>query len=233
MIHKEHERTLLLFWAFCVLEVYAIWGGWLLRQADAAPAASVPSFTVQGGFVEPEAPILTAIDGRETVTLQHQWLPGKEITVPVAELRLIAPKATQTHVGKCAGNQAARQGNARTRNRAFLPSAPRIACAAFTAYCARKCGRPGLSFGAHAQYSQLRKRGGKLVISRGSTRHIPFYARLKKGDYLFFWKSGSRIGHVEIAVGGGWTVGTSSSAGYVARRRIGNRGFARYSVVRL
>ena len=228
---EEHEKALKVWVVFCILMAWAAFFA-NLQPASSAPAARVPAFTVQGGFVEPEATILTHIDGRETVTLHHQWLPGKQITVPVTELKLIAPKAPQTHVGKCAGARAAKQGALRTRNKVFLRQW-RVACAAFSAFCARPCGRKGLSYVAHTQYQQLRKRGGKLVISKGSTRNIAYHGYLKQGDYLFFWKSGSRIGHVEVAVGGGWTVGTSSSAGYVARRRIANRGFSRYSVVRL
>jgi hypothetical protein len=199
------------------------------KQVDKERAV-VPSFTVGGtDFTEPAAPIVTSIDGKDTITLR---LPRKEVTIPIRELKLVAPKALQTKLGVCAGKHAVIQGNARTRNRAFYRN-PRIACAAFTAYCARKCGRPGLSFGAHAQYSQLRRRGGRLVASKASTRYAPWYPYWRRGDYLFFWKSRNRIGHCEISVGGGWTVGTSSSAGYVARRRTGNRGFARMSVVRL
>lgn len=181
---------------------------------------------------KPEAPILQSINGQETITIRHQWLAGQEMTVPVSELRLVSPNAKQTAIGVCAGKRAARQGNLRTRNRVFLRTW-RVACAAFTGFCVRPCGRPGLSFVAHTQYQQLLKRGGKLVASKASTRYAPFYPYFKKGDYLFFWKSGRRIGHCEVCVGGGWTVGTSSSAGYVARRRVGNRGFRTMSVVRL
>lgn len=232
MIDRDQERVLI---AFGCLAVVVFWLVFILsrRPVEAAPAkATVPSFTVAGGFVEPEAEILTRIDGKDTITLKHQWVPGREVTLPVAELKLVAPKAAQTHVGKCAGSRAARQGDLRTRNRVFLRQW-RVACAAFSAFCARPCGRKGLSYVAHTQYQQLRKRGGKLVISRGSTRNIAYHGFLKRGDYLFFWKSKNRIGHVEVAVGGGWTVGTSSSAGYVARRRIANRGFRTYSVIRL
>lgn len=193
----------------------------------------VPAFTVGGTeFTEPEARVATQIDGKETITLHHLWLPGKEITVPVTELSLVSRNAKQTAIGVCAGKRAERQGNLRTRNKVFLRRW-RVACAAFTGFCCRPCGRPGMSFVAHTQYTQLRKRGAKLVASKVSTRYAPFYPYFKRGDYLFFWKSGSRIGHVEVSMGGGWTVGTSSSAGYVARRRTGNRGFSRMSVVRL
>jgi hypothetical protein len=234
MRDQEHERLWLTFGCLSVLVIWIVYVSCCLpaHSAPAAKVESVPAFTVEGGFVEPEVEIETQINGKETVTLQHQWLPGKEITVPVTELRFVSRAAKQTHIGVCAGKRAARQGDLRTRNRVFLKQW-KVACAAFTAFCCRPCGRSGLSFSAHQQYNQLRKRGGKLVISKGSTRSIAYHNVLRRGDYLFFWKSGSRIGHVEIAMGGGWTVGTSSSAGYVARRRIANRGFRTYSVVRL
>ncbi len=233
MIDRDQER-LLIVWGFSTVVVVAV--VFLLnltgQAAPAARGATVPAFTVLGGFVEPEVPIITRINGKETVTLAHQWLPGKTLTVPVSDLKLITTTAKQTKVGVCAGNQAARQGDLRTRNRVFLRQW-RVACAAFTGFCARRCGRPGLSFVAHTQYTQLRKKGGKLIASKVSTKYAPYYPSFKKGDYLFFWKSGGRIGHCEICVGGGWTVGTSSSMGYVARRRIANRGFRTFSVVRL
>jgi hypothetical protein len=203
------------------------------RREAAADEDSIGVEGFQAGeIVEPPYRILTVIEGKDTITLRHQWLPGKTLEVPVEELKLVAPRARQTKIGVCAGNRAARQGALRTRNRIFLRQW-RVACAAFTGFCCRPCGRPGLSYVAHTQYNQLRKRGARLVASRVSTRYAPFYPYFKKGDYLFFWKSGNRIGHVEVSMGGGWTVGTSSSAGYVARRRTGNRGFRTMSVLRL
>lgn len=193
----------------------------------------IPGFVVgDGEFIEPPVSIATTIDGKDAVLLRHQWLPEKEMEVPVTELKLVSRNAKQTAIGVCAGKRAERQGNLRTRNRAFLRQW-RVACAAFTGFCCRPCGRPGMSYVAHTQYSQLRKRGAKLVASKASTKYAPYYPYFRKGDYLFFWKSSNRIGHVEVSMGGGWTVGTSSSAGYVARRRVGNRGFRTFSVVRL
>ena len=220
--------TVLIVWLYIVLIATVF-------RADAATpmAATVtqPGYAV-GEFREPPMRILTRLQGRETIRLQHLWVPGKSIMVPVEELKLVAPNAKVTNLGKCVGKQAVRQGNARTRNRVFLRQW-RVACAAFTAFCMRHCGRPGGSFAVRTQYAQVRKRGARIIASKVSTKYAPWYPFYRPGDLLFFHKSGGRMGHMEISIGGGWTVGTSSSAGYVARRRVGNRGFTRMSVVRL
>lgn len=192
---------------------------------------TTPGYPV-GEFQEGPQRILKTIDGQDTLLLQRWDDPSKTLEVPVEALRLVAPNAKRTHVGLCAGNKAATIGARGTRNRAFYRN-PRVACAAFTAFCFRHCGRRGLSFSASQQYAQVRKRGGRLVASRVSTRYAPYFKYYQQGDLLFFHKGRGRIGHVEICVANGWTVGTSSSAGRVGRRRIGNRGFSQMSVVRL
>lgn len=204
-------------------------------RAEAAPARpatmTVPGYAV-GEFHEPPQHILTRINGRETIRLKHLWLKGKSIEVPVTELKLVSPTTKTTTFGNCVGNQAVRQGNARTRNRIFLRQW-RVACAAFCAYCQRHCGRTGMSFAVRTQYAQVRKRGARIIASKVSTKYAPYYKWFKKGDLFFFHKAGGLMGHMEICIGGGWTVGTSSSAGYVAKRRVGNRGFKLMSVIRL
>jgi cell wall-associated NlpC family hydrolase len=124
-------------------------------------------------------------------------------------------------------------GRRQPRNRLFYRPNPRIACAAYTAYILRHCGRGGGSYSATAQYGQLRRWGGKLVATKMSTRYTPYFKYLKAGDFIFFHKAGGRIGHVEIYVGNGRVSGTSSSAGRVGIRRMGNRGFRLASVVRI
>lgn len=202
-----------------------------ILETEEDRSISVPGFPV-GKFAEGPQRILTLIDGQDTLLLTRLDDPSITLEVPVAALRLVAPNAKRTGTGLCAGNKAYSIGLKGTRNRAFYKN-PRVACAAFTAFCYRHCGRAGLSFSASQQYAQVRKRGGRLVASRVSTRYAPYFRYYQKGDLLFFHKGGGRIGHVEICVGGGWTVGTSSSAGRVGRRRIGNRGFSLMSVVRM
>ncbi len=222
--------AILLVWLWAHLTTPAHSAGTPTQSAARISRVTEPAYAV-GEFQEPEAEIQTTIDGKETIRLQSQ-VPGlPPIEVPVTALKLVAARAVQTKVGKCAGSKAYQIGQRGTRNRAFYRN-PRVACAAFTAFCFRHCGRRGLSFSATQQYAQVRRRGGKLVAARVSTRYAPYYPYYRRGDLLFFHK-GRRMGHVEISVGGGWTVGTSSSAGRVGRRRVGNRGFARMSVVRM
>ncbi len=185
-----------------------------------------------GEFREPASAIYTSLDGQEVLLLPHLWAPGKTLEAPVVALRLVNPRAPVTARGRCGGRTATSVARKMPRNRRFLPSAPRKACSAFTSYVLRTCGMRGLSFAVNTQYAQVRRRGGKVVASRVSTRYAPYFAFYKPGDLLFFHR-GKRLGHEEIYVGNGLTAGTSSSMLRVAIRRVGNRGFAYMSVVRL
>ncbi len=203
------------------------------RRGEGAPGAAaritLPGYPV-GEFVEPPPRILTILDGRRTVTLQHLLHQWPDITAPVGALRLVNPRAPQTNFGRRVGAIALKLGIQGIRNGRFYRR-PRIACAAFVSYVLRKAGRPGYSFAVNTLYAQVRRKHGILVASRVSTRYTPFYQWYRPGDLLFFHR-GRRLGHVEIYIGGGNTVGTSSSALRLGVRRVGNRGFSQMSVVR-
>lgn len=206
----------------------------LAEGALAAPAAEkkryLPAY-VAGGYVEPVHGILTTLDGRETITLSHLLHQWPDITVPVVELRLVNPGARQTNRGRLVGAIALRLGIQGIPNRRYYYK-PRIACAAFVSYVMRRAGdRRPYSYAVNTFYPQIRRRGGVLVAARVSTRYTPYYRHLKPGDLIFFHR-GRRFGHLEIFVGGGKTVGTSSSALRLGVRAIGNRGFRAMSVVR-
>lgn len=208
---------------------------WLLVRTPAhgaeAQTVTLPGYAV-GEFREPAVTILRAIDGRRVLSLRS-LVPGlPPIEAPVEALRLVQTKAVRTKIGSCCGSHALAVGRKQPRNSLFYRR-PRIACAAYTAYIGRHCGRAGLSYSASAQYAQLRRRGGQLVAAKMSTRYIPYLRYLKSGDFIYFHKGGGRIGHTEIYVGNGLVSGTSSSAGRVGIRRLGNRGFALCSVIRL
>ena len=202
-----------------------------LPEAGEDETITVPGYPV-GEFREPRQRVLKTVEGQEILLLTRLDDPRQTLEVPVAALRLVQPMAKQTKVGVCCGKTARRVGAGRPRNRLFYRN-PRIACAAYTAYILRHCGRPGGSFSASAQYAQLRKRGAKLVATKMSTRYTPYFRYLRAGDFLFFHKRGGRIGHEEIYGGNGLTSGTSSSEGRVGIRRIGNRGFAVVTVLRV
>lgn len=221
---------LLLGWLWIVLKAT------VFRAGAAVPKPkevwmTVPGYPV-GEFKEPPVAILTQVNGKTTIRLKRLDDPTQTLEAPVEALKLVDIFSRQTKLGICTGKTALRIGKTRPRNRRYYFNA-RIACAAYTAAILRHCGRPGGSFSASAQYAQLRRRGAKVVSTKMSTRYNPYQAYLKSGDFIFYHKAGGRIGHVEIYVGSGKVSGTSSSAGYVAIRRIGNRGFARCSVLRL
>lgn len=216
-----------------------IWASaWLLvgsagLTADGATPTSmtVPGYPV-GEFREAPQRILTTVSGQESVLLYRLDDPTHTLTAPIVALKLVSPAARQTQLGRCAGPTALKVGRGRPRNRQFYRN-PRIACAAYTAFILRRCGRPGGSFSASTQYAQLRRRGATIVATKMSTRYGPYFSYLKSGDFLFFHKGGGRIGHLEIYVGNGQTSGTSSSEGRVAIRKVGNRGFRLMSVLRI
>lgn len=207
---------------------------WLLvrtpAHAASAQTVTLPGYAV-GEFHEPPVVILRAIDGRRVLSLRS-LVPGlPPVEAPVEALKLVHPNAKQTNLGRRVGAIALKLGIQGIPNRRYF-SHPRIACAAFVSYVMKKAGRSGGSPAVNTLYAQVRRRHGVLVASRVSTRYTPYYQYLRQGDLLFFHR-GSRLGHVEINVGGGKTVGTSSSALRLGVRRIGNRGFAYMSVIRL
>ncbi len=193
------------------------------------PRVYLPGYTV-GDFVEYPQPIRATMDGRATVRLRGFWTKG-EIVAPVEALRLVNPNARQTNRGRLVGAIALKLGIQGIPNRRYY-SHPRIACAAFVSYVMRKAGSPGYPFGVNAFYARIRNRGGVLVAARVSTRYTPYYQYLRQGDLIFYHR-GRRLGHLEVYVGGGKTVGTSSSALRLGVRRIGNRGFSWMSVIRV
>jgi hypothetical protein len=173
-----------------------------------------------------------AVSGQTEVRLQNLVYPWLRSWVPVKALGLVNPRAKVTPRGLLAGAIALKAGRRGFRNSKFLRHAPRVACAAFVSWVLRQVGIRRLSNSASALYSLLRKQRGRLVASQVSTHYAPLFQYLRPGDCLFFWK-GRRISHTEVYVGGGMTVGTSSSMLRVGVRKVGNRGFARFSVVRI
>lgn len=247
-------------WLLAVLGAATLLAIWLLvgmRRATGAPSAGsglrapgsgsrsvqtrspepgarsvyLPGFEV-GEFFEPPHAIRTTMDDKKTVRLRGFWT-RQEIEVLVEALRLVNPNAKQTNRGRLVGAIALRLGIQGMPNRRFYYR-PRIACAAFVSYVMKRAGeRRGFSFAVNTFYPQIRKRGGVLVASRVSTRYAPFYRYLRQGDLVFYHYPGrARMGHMEIFVGGGKTVGTSSSALRLGVRRIGNRGYAVMSIIR-
>jgi hypothetical protein len=193
---------------------------------------TVPGYPV-GEFFEPPQQILRTWQGKTTMRLKS-LVPGRpDIFAPVEALRLVNPRARHSRLGTRVGLTARRVASSMPRNSRFLPSAPRVACAAFTSYILVKSGGKRHSYAVNVAYPQLRRRGGKIVASRVSTRYAPYYQWYKPGDFLFFHKRGNRLGHQEIYVGGGLTAGTSSSMLRVGIRRVGNRGFKLMTVLRL
>lgn len=239
MLDNDREKLLLGWGTLCVLEVYLLWVTFTLRAeaAPAAPAARTASVTLPGyavgEFQEPPVRILTVIAGKERITLHHLLGLLPPIEVAIEDLRLVNPRAPHTKLGTRVGMNAKRVASSMPRNSRFLPSAPRVACAAFTSYILVKSGGKRHSYAVNTAYPQLRKRGGKIVAARVSTRYVGYYKWYKPGDFLFFHKRGNRLGHQEIYVGGGLTAGTSSSMLRVGIRRVGNRGYAAMTVLRL
>lgn len=215
---------------FCL--VFFMAGGAGLPAASwRRQVAIVQSGYAVGGFHEPPAIILQQIDGQTQIRLESLLYPGIYVEAPVAALGLVAPKAPQTNFGRRVAVIALRAGVQGLPNRRFYRR-PRIACAAFVSWVLKKAGRSGYSLAVNPMYAQVRRRHGVLVAARVSTRYTPYLRYYKPGDLLFFHR-GNRLGHVEIYVGGGNTVGTSSSALRLGVRRIGNRGFATMSIVRV
>jgi NlpC/P60 family len=216
----------------------------LLALLLAGSGGPVPpaSATTPGAVVmpvpEPGHPVELRIpagpDGlqRAEVRLQSLLYPWLRSWIPVRALGLVNPRAKQTLRGVHLASVANREGRRGRPNRRFY-SRPRIACAAFVSWCLRQVGWRWTSNSAQGLYNLLRAHGGKLVAAKVSTRYTPFFSYMKAGDVIAFWKGSRRIGHVEIYIGGGMTVGTSSSALHVGIRRVGNRGFARMSVIRI
>lgn len=235
MIDRDQERMLLVWGTAAILVVLFVWLMSLLAPAHSAPAArvqSIPGYPV-GEFTEPPTQILTTLDGQEMVTLQHLLHEWPDLIVPVTELRLVNPTAKQSRLGARVGVVARRVAARMPSNRRFLPSAPRVACAAFTSYILKQAGGKPHSYAVNTAYPQLRKRGGKIIASRVSTRYVAYYKWYKPGDFLFFHKGGNRLGHQEIYVGNGMTAGTSSSMLRVGIRRVGNRGYDLMTVMRI
>lgn len=225
-------------WIWVTIGLFVILWLYLVLQAtvfsqEVVPEKPVtlPAYSV-ADFQEPSFRIQTEIGGRSQVLLYRLDDPTDTMIATVSALRLVDIFANQTALGRCCGKRALSVGRKQPRNKLFYHN-PRIACAAYTAYILRGCGRKGGSYSASVQYAQLRKRGAKIVAARISTRYGPYFSYLKPGDALFFHKPGGRIGHVEFYVGGGKTSGTSSSAGRVAIRKVGNRGFSLMSVLRI
>ena len=236
-MNSKLDRLLLaLCVALALLALVAIlkaaWGDRFNLEDDDDQTITVPGYPV-GEFREPRTRIYTRLDGQEQVLLEHFFVPGKALEVPVKELRLVNPRAKQSKRGTCAGVFARNVARRMPRNSRFLPRAPRIACSAFTSYILKSCGLKGMSYAVNGQYAQLRRRGAKIVASRMSTRYTPYFRYLKSGDLLFFHKRGGRMGHEEIYVGNGLTAGTSSSMLRVGIRRVGNRGFSTMTVLRI
>lgn len=196
-------------------------------------------------FQEPPMAILRLWKGSETVTLRDLLeqtpqafregeVPHPPITVPVEALRLVNPKARQTILGVRVGNTAYKTALGKPRNSKYYRPNPRVACAAFVSAMFKANGVRGLSFAVNTLYPQLRKRGGKVVVSRMPTRYSREINYLKAGDILFFHhRRGSRLAHTEVYVGRGLTAGTSSSVGRVAVRKVGNRGFTQVTAIRV
>lgn len=169
--------------------------------------------------------------GEIEVRLQSLVYPWISEWVPVKALGLVNPKAKQTLRGVHLASIANREGRLGLPNRRFY-SRPRIACAAFVSWCLRQVGWRWTSNSAQGLYNLLRKHGGKLVAKNVSTRYTPYFVYFKAGDVLAFSRGG-RIRHVEVYIGAGMTVGTSSSALHVGIRRVGNRGYSRMDVIRI
>lgn len=206
---------------------------WLLVRTPAhaagAQTVTLPGYAV-GEFHEPPVVILRTINGREKVSLQHLLHQWPDLIVEVKELRLVNTKRRQSNYGRRIAAIALKLGIQGIPNRRYF-SHPRIACAAFVSYVMVKAGGRRFSYAVNTLYPQVRKRGGTLIATRVSTRYTPYYRYLAGGDLIFYHR-GRRLGHVEIFVGGGKTVGTSSSKLRLGVRGIGNRGFAYMSVLR-
>lgn len=217
--------------------------GLLLGAGCAAPGSQMGSQTSHetvrtvisgyavGPYREPEQMILRELDGETRLLLESINNPLHYLDAPVTAMRLVNPKAPQTNLGRKMAAIALREGVQGLPNGRFY-SHPRIACASFVSSVMRRAGRSGGSAAVNTLYAQVRKRHSVLVATRVSTRYTPYYRWYMPGDLLFFHR-GSRLGHVEIYVGGGNTVGTSSSRLRLGVRRVGNRGFAYMSVVRI
>jgi hypothetical protein len=168
----------------------------------------------------------------QQIRAQSLVYPGTYRTLDIRELRLVHPHARQSNRGRLLAAIALRAGRHGYPNRKFLRSNPRLACAAFLSWCLRQTKFGYTSNSASQLYRNLLHHGGKLVAEHMNTRYIPYLVYYKPGDCLFFWK-GRRIGHTEVYVGGGSTVGTSSSSLHIGIRKLGNRGFSTVSVIRL
>lgn len=191
-----------------------------------------PAYTVAGVLEQPS--ILFSIDGEERVHLPHLIEPEQSIEALIVALKLVQPYARRSKLGSSVGYFARRTAARGPANRRFLPSNPGRACAAFVDYCFKPYTRQRYSYAVNTMYPQMRKRGGRLVAARVSTRYAPYFKYYQAGDILFFHKSGgSRLGHVEIYVGKGLTAGTSTSERRVGIRRVGNRGFRWMTVIRM
>ena len=235
MIDRDQERLLLVWGTAAILIVLFVWIYQLVTPAESAAAARVQTIRGYrvGEFTEPPATILATLDGKERITLQHLLHEWPDLIVPVTELRLVNPKAKQSKLGARVGVVARRVAARMPSNRKFLPRSPRVACAAFVSYVIKTAGGKPISYAVNTAYPQLRKRGGKIVASRVSTRYVAYMKHYRPGDVLFFHKGGNRLGHMEVYVGNGMTAGTSSSMLRVAIRRTGNRGYALMTVLRI
>lgn len=110
----------------------------------------------------------------------------------------------------------------------FNPQFPRRACASFVSEILVSLGLMSAEDPrCRGIVGQLPGLGARRIAS-GPAGTTP----TQVGDLIFFRDGGGVIRHVEIAVGGGRSVGTSSSQQRVGERPIGSRGFPTIDVFR-
>lgn len=110
----------------------------------------------------------------------------------------------------------------------FNPQFPRRACSSFTSEVLVQLGLMDREHPRCVDLMTALSGRGATRVGRGPAGTTP----TQTGDIIFFRDSAGIVRHVEIAGGGGGSIGTSSSQQTVGERPIGSRGFPTIDVFR-
>lgn len=110
----------------------------------------------------------------------------------------------------------------------FNPQFPRRACSSFTSEILVQLGLMDREHPRCVDLMASLSGRGAAKVGGGAAGLTP----TRTGDIIFFRDASGRVRHVEIAAGGGRSIGTSSSQQRVGERPIGSRGFPFIDVFR-